>query len=859
MEKQPRHERIERLFHEALALDPSERSDFLKRSCGSDPALIAEVQSLLVEHERTGSFISSPAYEMQSELLVPPEHLLEGKSLGHYGIQKRIGAGGMGEVYQAHDETLDREVALKVLPTATFRDETARARLIREARSAAALNHPHICTIHEVGEAEGLAYIAMELVHGQSLSARLAKGALPTGEVLRYSVQLADALAHAHERGVVHRDLKSANVIITPEGRAKVLDFGLAKRVTAEELDEATRTQVSLTQPGSVVGTLAYMAPEQLRGRTADARSDIWAMGIVVYEMAAGSQPFRGQTGFELSSAILNQSPLPLPAAVPTELKALIGRCLEKDPARRYQRASEVREALEAIQTGTTSSWETLRYQFGRHPGWTLAGTFLILALLLAGLNPGGLRDRLLEPIAGARIKSLVVIPLTNQSGDPAQEHLADGVTEALIAELSKILKVTSRTSAMQYKGTKKPLRQIAGELGVDGAIEGGILKEGDQVRVTIQLIDARTDKSLWAQSFDREARGILSLQREVVLAIANEVKVKLSPQAEKALLASARPVNPEAYEAYLKGRISWYKQTPQEVDRALQYFQFASEKDPNFPLAYLGMGYVFAYYASVGLMPPGEAGQKLLEAVRKARVLDETLAEAHEGEADYKFYYDWDWAGAEKEYKRAVELKPNSAEMRLYYWEFLAAMKRLRESEEQVNRLLELDPLNSYVQMIYGMFLLSAHRFDEAIAQFQKILTSEADFGPAHLGIWQAYNHKGMAKHALAAAQTYFTKWGDEEMAKLLAGAKSDYRGAMRLVADKLAARFEQTYVLPTHVAMVYGYAGEKQRVLDWLEKAFQQRETGLVKLQIDPDWDLVRDEPRFRELLRKMNFPPS
>ncbi len=453
-----------------------------------------------------------------------------GKPLAHYRILEKIGAGGMGEVYRAHDEQLDRDVALKVLPPTSFADATARARLLREARAAASLNHPHICTIHEVGEANGQAYIAMEFVRGQPLSAQLASGPLAVEEVVRTGLQLADALAHAHERGIVHRDLKSANVMITLGGRAKVLDFGLAKRLSQEELTEATtRSQASLTQPGAVMGTLAYMAPEQLRGQPADARSDVWALGVVLYEMAAGQCPFRGQTGFELSSAILNQPPPPLPGKVPVELKAVIERCLEKEPARRYQRGGEVRAALEAVQLGVVPVWVAWRYRLGRRPLLALAASVALLAAVLAVLDVGNLRTRL---VGGApRIGSLAVLPLENLSGDAEQDYLAAGMHEALITDLAKL-------SGLE--------RVIARELKVDALITGAVLRAGDRVRITAQLIDPAKEQQLWAERYERELRDVLTLQNEIVAAITRGIRLQLTPQ-EQARLASARPVNPEA------------------------------------------------------------------------------------------------------------------------------------------------------------------------------------------------------------------------------------------------------------------------------------------------------------------------
>ena len=788
-----------------------------------------------------------------------------GQALGHYRILEKLGEGGMGVVYRAHDERLDRDVALKVLPERCFSDLTARARLLREARTASKLNHPNICTIHDVGEAgpEGAsqAYIAMELVEGQSLSDRLAGGPLPGEEALRYGLQIADALAHAHDRGVIHRDLKSANVVLTPEGRAKVLDFGLAKRLGGGmSADATTQTQATLTEPGAIAGTPAYMAPEQLRGRPADTRSDVWALGVVLYEMAAGGRPFQGETFFQLTAVILTEAPPPLPAQVPVELRAVIERCLEKEPEKRYQRGGEVSAALESIQTGVVAPWVAWRYWLRRRRWLAPAAAVVLLVTVLAGLDVGGLRGWLTGGAASPQIQSLAVLPLANLSGDPGQDYFADGMTEGLITDLSRLgglKRVIARGSVMRYKGTNRPLAEIARELRVDALITGAVLRSEERVRITVQLINPATGEQLWAERYERHLRDVLALQNEILSSITAQIKVKLTPQ-EQGLLARARPVNPEAHEAYLKGRIHWFKQTPQDVDTALEYFEQALEKDPNYALAYVGIGYVWIYRGS-SLVPAREAYPKFQEIQRKLLELDPTLPEVHEALADGKFYYEWDWATAEREYKRAIELKPNSAEMRIFYWDFLRAMRRPQEARAEIERCLELDPLNSFVQLQYGLFLLSSRRYDEAIAQFQKLIKTESDFPAAQLGLWSAYHYKGMYQEALAEAKAVFARWGDSELAEDLArgSTKGGYPEAMRRAADRLAARSKLTYILPTEMAKLYAYAGEKDRALEWLEKAYQDRESGLVHLQVDPDWDILRDAPRFQDLLRRMRFP--
>ena len=754
-----------------------------------------------------------------------------GKKLGHYCILEKIGAGGMGEVYRAHDEQLNRDVALKVLLPRDFGDETARVRLLREARAAAGLNHPHICIIHEVGEVGGQAYIAMEYIGGRPLSALIAQERLPHEQALRYGVQLADALEHAHARRVVHRDLKSANVIVTPEGRVKVLDFGLAKRLDEGEL-EATRSQVSLTQPGAVIGTLSYMAPEQLRGEPADARTDIWALGVVLYEMVAGGRPFQGQTGYEVSSAILSRRAAPLPGDVPAALRAVIERCIEKDPGRRYQRADEVRAALEAVQS---------------------AGTTLQLL-------PRRAPARRARTVSRKRIRALAVLPLTNLSRDPEQEYFADGMTEALIADLAKIraLRIISRTSVMRYKATNKSLPEIAEELNVDAVVEGSVLRVGQQVRITAQLIHAATDTHLWAESYERDLQDVLLLQSEVARTIAREIQVAITPE-EKKRLASARAVNPEAHEAYLKGRFHWYKLTREGLDTAMEYFQLALEKDPNYAPAYSGIASVWTSRGETGVLPHQEAFPKARAATLKAMELDDTLAEVHLGLANFKTANEWDWAGAEKEFQRALQLNPNAAEAAFFYADFLLYMGRAKEWSSEVERALALDPLNLLMQCFYGWHLLYLKRYDEAVLQLRKALHQEPSFTATHLGLWGTFWKKQRYEEALEEARKYHSLSGYSDVAEALAGgyAESDYQGAMKLAAETLAARAGQTHVPALRVARLYAHAVDKERALEWLEKAYEGREAPLCRLRVVWDWDNLRDEPRFQDLLRRMNLP--
>ena len=688
--------------------------------------------------------------------------LVLGARFGTYEILARVGAGGMGEVWRARDTRLDREVALKVLPPATFTDDTARARLLREARMASKLNHPHVCTIHEVGEAEGQAFIAMELVEGQSLAARLSGGALPLEQVLLYGQQVADALAHAHEKRVVHRDLKSANVVLTPEGRAKVLDFGLAKRLAGEDLSEGTTAEHdTLTSPGTLAGTLAYMAPEQLRGKPADARSDIWALGVMLYEMATGRRPFQGPTGFSLSSAILNEPPPPLPATTPAELRAVIERCLAKEPGQRYQRAGEVRAALETVRSGGTLLLPRPATSAPSRRFWLAAAAALLLVVaVLAVLDVGGLRRRFLGgPGTPARAIKMAVLPFANLTGDPEQEYLSDGVTQEMIARLGRLhpesLSVIARTSVMRYKKTDTPIDQIGRELGVDYVLEGSAQREDGRIRISAELIQVRDQTQLWAEVYEREFAGILALQSDVARKVAGALALKLLP-AEQARLANVRTVDPEAYEAYLRGSQAWTKMTKNDLDAAEGYFTMALGKDPNFAAAHAGMSWVWACRNQLGFTPPGEAGPRIREAAQKALSLDDTLAEAHYALATVKTYLDWDLPAAGQEWRRAVELDPNYAEGLAAYSHFLAIMGRTDEAMAQVDRAVGLDPFNVMIHIFRAADLFFVRRFDEAEAELRKALAMGPGNPAAIQGLYWVLAAKGMEREALAGIKDY-------------------------------------------------------------------------------------------------------
>ncbi len=789
-----------------------------------------------------------------------------GKTLSHFRIIEKLGAGGMGVVYRAHDEQLDRDVAIKVLPSAGFDDASARTRLLREARTASKLNHPHICTIHEVGEHEGQAFIAMELVEGLTLSALLEGGPLPVEHVQRYGLQLAEALAHAHERGIIHRDLKSANVIVTPDGRAKVLDFGLAKRQSAGDMSEtATRGSETVTAPGMVVGTLAYMAPEQLRGRPADARSDIWSLGVVLYEMAAGVRPFQGSTGFELSSAIMNQAPPPLATGptgpLPPGFGTIIERCLEKEPDQRYQQCTEVRAALEAVQSGgAVPVWAGRKRRISRRVWLSLAaglGTVLVTVIaVLMGLNLEGVRDRLLGGAQAPKFRSIAVLPVANLSGDPAEEYYADGMTYTLIATVSQIgsLRVIERGSVMPYKGTKKPLSEIARDLNVDTVLDASVAREGGRVHVTAQLIDAAAARNLWADAYDRPATDVLRLQSEVAREIARKINVTLTPEQAKRL-TSSREVDPKLYEAYVRGKFYVSQNTQESFEKGMRYLRQAVDIDPAEPLTWVGL--------AEGYIALGHGGAELIDIFPKAKAaaeqalkLDPDAAEAEGVLAEVALYYDWDWVKAERLIKHALEVNPSLAATHYHYAWYLALFNRLDEAIVEHKLARDHAPLQPANTGWLGGLYNYAGRYDEAIIEAKKAIELDPKFWPSYRVLSTAYSHKGMHPEAIAAAQRII------ELSPFIGNAVLGAAYALagqREQALAIAGRLEGTASQrPQRLSELYAALGDRNAMFRGLEAAYEARVTTLPWIRVHGGpYDSVRDDPRFQNLLRGMKLP--
>jgi TolB-like protein/Tfp pilus assembly protein PilF len=688
--------------------------------------------------------------------------LSAGTRLGAYEIIAPLGKGGMGEVYRARDTRLEREVAIKVLPEHLSKNPDALKRFEREAKALAALSHPNILSIFDVGTEKDISYVVMELLEGQTLRKRLDGSSLPWKKALALVIPIAEGLSAAQSKGVIHRDLKPENIFLTSEDRVKILDFGLARYTHAGDRDEITSapTESGLqTESGVVIGTVPYMSPEQVRGEPLDARSDIFSFGCMLYEMLSGHGPFSRSNPAQTLAAILKEDPTDLSESangIPPELDHIVMRCLEKNMERRFQSAHDLAFALQEVQNAPTTARTRSHAPFRRSRAFlVILFTAIALVVLSFALNIGGLRGRLSGVNKRTHIESIAVLPLENLRRDPQEDYFADGMTEALITDLAKIgsLKVISRTSVMRYKGTTKPIREIAQDLKVDAFIEGSVLHAGDHVRITAQLIDAATDEHIWAESYERGTSDILALQREVASDIARQIKVKLTPQ-DQSRLRATHTVEPKAYEAYLRGQFYRAKSTEEGFNTAMDYFQKAIELDPNYPASYTGLASIYTLIGNYGFRPPTEVYPKSKEIARKAMEKDPSLAETHAVLGYIKANYDWDWPGAETEHKRAIELNPNFALAYDFYSYFLGVHKRIDEDFVARKRALELDPVSLPINTNMGWSFRISGRFDQAVAQLRKTIQLDRNFYRAHVWLGQSFDVEGKHQAAIDELQ---------------------------------------------------------------------------------------------------------
>lgn len=776
--------------------------------------------------------------------------------LGPYEILAPIGAGGMGEVYRARDTRLNREVAIKVLPEHLAQDPEALARFQREAKAVAALAHPNILVLYDVGSAGSVHYAVTELLEGETLRERLSRGPVAWRKAAELGAAIAEGLAAAHSKGIVHQDVKPANIFLTSDGRVKILDFGLAQmRDSPAQSDET----VTVTEAGpAVMGTIGYMSPEQVRGEKVGTASDIFSLGCVLYEMVTARRAFTGKSATDTMAAILKEEPPALSGSgnsIAPDLDRVIERCLAKEPAQRFHSAHDLAFALRSL-SSASGEQKPVSAPIGISRGRIVAAAAALMLILAAG----GFyywRSR-----ASGNIDSLAVLPFVNMSGSADADWLSDGITESLIDSLSELpnLKVMSRSAVFRYKGKDADPRAIGRELGVRAVLTGRLTQHGNDLSVSAELVRVDDNTELWGDLYDRKLADALSVQRDIAAHISDKLRAKLN-DAQKTQIARGQTDNPEAYELYLKGRFYAAKFDAEDLNKGLDDIRQAIALDPNYALAYDGLAYYYEIVEDL-YFPVGEVMPKAKEAARKALEIDGSIAESHVQMGNIDTMYDFDWAGAEREYKRAIEINPNYAPAHENYAWLLTAVGRMTEAVAESRRAEQLDPLSTEIASFAGWWLYFARRYDEAVTQFGKCLDLDPNYPICHWELGQTYAEQGRFSDAIAAQAGVLKmdpRWSwasaDEARAYALSGRREQ---AQRQLDELLArASSKSSHVAKYALARLYAALGDKNRALDELEQSFAERSFFFDFIRSDPEMDGLRSEPRFQDLVRKMNFP--
>jgi serine/threonine-protein kinase len=786
-----------------------------------------------------------------------------GQILGHYRIVERVAAGGFGVVYRARDEQLERDVAVKVLPPGTLNNETSRRNFRKEALALARLNHSNIEMVYEFGSQDGVDFLVMEYVSGKTLTEKLTEGPVAEKELVSLATQIVEAVEEAHDRGIVHRDLKPANILITPKGQAKVLDFGLAQWLKPGEELTADHKTDSLT----AAGTLPYMSPEQLNGESVDERTDIYSLGAVFYEMAVNQKVFTRPLASQVIDAIFNQAPVPLRAVnsrISPALDDIVMKCLEKEPGHRYQSAKELLVDFRRMAARSSTIMPVVgprrtRAQKTLPLILSAAVVLLVVAAILGRVDVLNLWEKFGSGGGSPQIHSLAVLPLENRSGDPNQDYFADGMTDELITDLSRIsaLRVISHTSIMRFKNTNKPVPEIASSLHVDALVEGSIQRFGQRVKVNARLIRATDsqEQPVWARSYERDSSDVLALQTELATAIADEVRIRLT-QNEKARLSVSRSVNPEAHEAYLAGRYYWNKRTADGLEKSISYLEKATAKEPKYALAYAALADSYHLLPELSNVPVADAFPKARTAALKALEIDDSIGEAHSALAVIKEDYDWDWKGAEVEYKRAIELSPGDEVTHASYSNLLLELGRFPEALAEAKIAQSIDPLSVFANDNLAAMFYYAGEFDHALEQGHKTLELDPRSSQAHRHLAEVYAQRRMYAEAVSELKTAMELSPEnfEALAELgyvygVSGMKDQARTVLERIKS---GRNVSAYRL----AIVYAGLGETENALKSLKEAVDSRAPGVVHLKVAPFFSQIRLQSQFQKLLLDMGL---
>jgi serine/threonine-protein kinase len=908
-----RWQEVDELVQAALERAPHERAAFLAEACANDEDLRREVESLLSFEGQATGFIEAPSYKATAEMFVSEggTPLFAGRTLGHYRVEREIGRGGMGEIYLAVDTRLGRPVALKLLPASFIRDAERVARFRREARAVSLLNHPNIVTIYEIGEAEGLRFIVTEYVEGMTLRQMLSRGRLAREQALDIAVQTASALVAAHEAGIIHRDTKPENVMVRADGYVKVLDFGLAKMTECVGSDgnsssSDSPTVITLnTSPGLVMGTLTYMSPEQARGLKVDARTDVWSLGVVLYEMIAGHPPFEGETPSDCISLILQKEPLPLAryaADVPTELERIVTRALRKDREERYQTIKDLaidlksfrqhaefeakmkrsgrpelsggaattansngqvvnatadiqgERTAEATAVYPTNSAEYIVRQLQRHK---LAALILLLASVAGAI---GLSLYLRARSTDVGTDSIAVLPFVNQNNDPEMEYRSDGLTESIINSLTQLpnLRVIASSSVFRYKGREADPREVGRELNVRTVLTGRIVQRGETLDISAELVETKSGVRLWGDRYEAGVGDLLRVERELADHISGQLRARITGDTSLRL-SKQYTASSEAYQLYLKGMHSWHKRTADDSRMAVEYFKQAIEKDPDYALAYAALSESYALLTLYANTPPDVAYPLAREAALKALEKDSQLAEGHAALANVLSDYDWNETGAEQSFARAIELNPNYATAYHRYGLLLAQVGRFDEAVPLLKRARDLDPASGSIFSALGTVLYFARRLDEAAAVLQEAVKEHPDGGGIHAHLGDVYRLQGKYTEALDEYRQAARLFGEATASITSRMAVAYAASGNRTEALKLLEEVRQSQEpdAPYAIAAIYAVLGDKEQALNWLDKSFETHTPALRRLKVDPQFDALRSEPRFAEMVRRAGIP--